>query len=119
MIDNIRCSKCKAVMRESNPMGSRSQPALTCREPGCGGLPELWEPFPQFPEGAEVRYVPYHAHGDCAHPDCELGRVTSKNHRFVFVLFTHPRVRHWPQACNVDQLIRTMIPKGDSDETAT
>lgn len=31
----------------------------------------------QFKAGDHVRYVPYHAHGDTSHPDCENGVVTS------------------------------------------
>jgi hypothetical protein len=30
-----------------------------------------------FLPGQHVRYVPYHANGDAAHPDCENGVVTS------------------------------------------
>lgn len=102
MIDNIRCSKCKTHMRAADT------PGLTCDVivdgKYCGGLPERYEPFPEFPEGAHVRYVPHHAHGDPSHPDCELGHVTAKNHRFVFVLFYHPHKRSFSQACKIDQL---------------
>ncbi len=47
-----------------------------------------------------VRYVPYHAHGDVRHADCENGRVTSKNDTFVFVRFKGET----SQACYPDQL---------------
>lgn len=30
-----------------------------------------------FKIGQHVRYVPYHAHGDTSHPDCENGVVSS------------------------------------------
>lgn len=53
-----------------------------------------------FPVGAHVLYVPYHAHGDAAHPDCEHGIVTSTNEKYVFVRFRPPN----SQACEPDQL---------------
>jgi hypothetical protein len=34
-----------------------------------------------------VIYVPNHADGNPAHPDCEHGKVSSSNHKFVFVRF--------------------------------
>lgn len=39
----------------------------------------------QFLDGDRVRYVPWHAHGDPQHRDCQLGVVTSTNHQCVFV----------------------------------
>lgn len=53
-----------------------------------------------FHAGDMVRYVPYHAHGDIRHADCENGRVTSKNDTYVFVRF-HSETS---QACKPDQL---------------
>lgn len=55
--------------------------------------------------GMNVRYVPAHANGDLAHPDCENGVVTSTNHRFVFVRF-NPRNLNGI-ACDPDDLVRT------------
>lgn len=55
-----------------------------------------------FPVGFAVLYVPYHAHGDTSHKDCELGEVTSRNEQYVFVRFTGDTT---PQACKPDQLV--------------
>lgn len=40
-----------------------------------------------FEEGMTVKYVPYHAHGDTAHADCEIGVVTSVSDKYVFVRY--------------------------------
>ena len=40
-----------------------------------------------FEPGDRVLYVPNHANGDTAHPDCERGIVSSKNSSFVFVRY--------------------------------
>lgn len=40
-----------------------------------------------FRPGDRVLYVPNHAHGDTAHPDCERGVVTSTNDVNVFVRY--------------------------------
>lgn len=48
-----------------------------------------------------VRYVPYHAHGDTSHEDCENGVVTSISDKYVFVRFNGST----SQACNPDQLV--------------
>jgi hypothetical protein len=40
-----------------------------------------------FYPGDPVIYVPLHAHGDRAHPDCEHGVVTSQNGVYVFVRY--------------------------------
>lgn len=40
-----------------------------------------------FTKGQRVVYVPLHAHGDLAHPDCERGAVSSVNAKTVFVKF--------------------------------
>lgn len=53
--------------------------------------------------GMRVRYVPYHAHGDLAHKDCEDGIVSSKNNTYIFVRFKLGAVG---QACKQDQLVR-------------
>ncbi len=55
-----------------------------------------------FDIGDEVRFVPMHAEGNMQHPDCENGRVTSKNERYVFVSFNN----FGPQACSPSQLVR-------------
>jgi hypothetical protein len=57
-----------------------------------------------FNVGDRVRYVPYHAHGDQSHNDCEDGIVTSKNDKFVFVRFS--LFAETSKACNPDQLRR-------------
>lgn len=54
-----------------------------------------------FYPGQLVRFLPNHAAGDREHPDCENGRVTSTNDRFVFVRFGQSE---GGQACNPDQL---------------
>lgn len=41
----------------------------------------------EFKAGDRVAYIPYHAHGDAAHPDVERGIVTSTNPYFVFVRY--------------------------------
>lgn len=56
----------------------------------------------EFKPGQNVRYVPYHAHGDLNHPDCENGKVTSIGHSgFIFVRFKGET----SQACHPDQLV--------------
>lgn len=54
-----------------------------------------------FTVGQHVRYVPYHAHGDASHPDCENGVVSSICPHFVFVRFRGETA----QGCNPDQLV--------------
>lgn len=44
-----------------------------------------------FRIGERILYVPNHAHGDAAHPDCERGVVTSTNVVNVFVLYAGRR----------------------------
>ena len=51
----------------------------------------------------EVQYVPYHAHGDASHPDCEYGRVTSINER-AGVVFARFGKKLTSEGCNPDQL---------------
>lgn len=41
----------------------------------------------EFEPGMRVAYVPTHAEGDLTHPDVEVGKVSSKNHKYVFVRF--------------------------------
>lgn len=55
-----------------------------------------------FKPGMFVRYVPYHAHDDLNHPDCELGVVTSSNDTYVFVRLG---LHNHSQACKADQLV--------------
>lgn len=40
-----------------------------------------------FDEGKPVVYVPHHAKGDETHPDTQEGKISSWNHKFVFVNF--------------------------------
>lgn len=56
----------------------------------------------EFRAGQSVRYVPYHAHGDDNHADCENGTVTSVTEHYVFVRFKGET----SQACKADQLVR-------------
>ena len=55
-----------------------------------------------FKPGDHVRYVPYHAHEDVAHKDCEDGVVTRVNERYVFVKFS--LFSEHGQACHPDRL---------------
>lgn len=60
-----------------------------------------------FQPGDLVRYVPYHAHNDIAHPDCENGVVTSTNDYLVFVRFgadSHSK------GCHRERLVYTGMP---------
>jgi len=62
-----------------------------------------------FKSNDEVVYVPYHAEGDRAHPDCMWGRVSSINDHYVFVRFNDTVSRlGWEgatsKACKPDQL---------------
>lgn len=64
-----------------------------------------------FMKGDAVIYVPYHAHGDTTHQDCERGLVSSTNDKYVFVKFLPQLSRlGWEgttsQACKVDQLVK-------------
>lgn len=57
-----------------------------------------------------VRYVPFHAHGDRTHPDCEDGSISTFNDNTVFVKFDKKLVRHgWDgttsEACDPESLI--------------
>ena len=54
-----------------------------------------------FEVGDLVTYTPWHAHGNRKHPDCEQGRVTSKNHVAVFVRFGNKK---HSEACSPEQL---------------
>jgi hypothetical protein len=58
-----------------------------------------------FEAGDRVRYVPYHAHGDVRHADCENGRVTSVNSVYVFVRFRPEG--ETSEACLPDQLVKS------------
>ena len=57
-----------------------------------------------FKAGDHVRYVPYHAHGDVRHEDCENGRVTSVSDHYVFVRFRPEG--DTSEACLPDQLVK-------------
>ena len=60
----------------------------------------------EFKAGKRVTYVPYHAHGDRNHPDCESGEVSSTNDTYVFVRFVRNGVfQSTAQACRPDQLV--------------
>ncbi len=41
----------------------------------------------EFREGDQVRYLPHHAAGNPAHPDCERGTVTIATPKYVHVRF--------------------------------
>ena len=56
-----------------------------------------------FEPGDPVTYVPYHAHGDRGHKDCEHGVVSSTNDTYVFVRFKNHLNG---QACKPDQLVK-------------
>ena len=56
-----------------------------------------------FKVGQAVIYVPYHAHDDLNHEDCEHGVVSSMNDTFIFVRFGASITG---QACKPDQLVR-------------
>lgn len=63
------------------------------------------DPLPEdFKRDDRVRYVPYHAHNDVTHKDCENGIVTSTNDHYVFVCF---KLGATSQACKPDQLVVT------------
>jgi hypothetical protein len=57
-----------------------------------------------FKMGTRVVYVPYHAHGDVKHKDCEHGIVTSINEetKTIFVRFGSMVTS---QGCSADQLV--------------
>jgi len=65
-----------------------------------------------FVPGQHVRYVPYHAHGDASHPDCENGVVSSvRTHSPVDgspieppIIFVRFGGGETGQGCNPDQL---------------
>lgn len=60
----------------------------------------------RFKAGDVVRYVPNHADGNAAHPDCEDGVVTSRNEHTVFVRFG---AELHSKGCYPDTLIHTQI----------
>jgi hypothetical protein len=55
-----------------------------------------------FKQGDRVRYVPYHAHGNVRHHDCENGIVTSVSDSVVFVRFKGET----SEGCKPDQLVK-------------
>jgi hypothetical protein len=62
----------------------------------------------EFQPDEEVLYVPYHAHHDEEHPDCEAGVVSSTNDTYVFVRFKRAdgTLKQQAQACKPDQLVK-------------
>lgn len=63
-----------------------------------------------FVIGDKVRYVPHHAGGDIAHPDCENGIVSSANDVNIFVRYYDKRgggLKIHAQATSPDNLVRT------------
>ena len=71
-----------------------------------------------FDPGCIVRYVPMHASGDQEHRDCEVGVVSSRNERVVFVKYFRPTVgtnlllKQTAQATAPEDLTR-LWPQGD------
>lgn len=57
----------------------------------------------EIKEGMLVKYIPMHAWGDRGHPDCEVGRVTSKNEHVAFVRYG-PKLHS--EATNPEDLVR-------------
>ena len=67
-----------------------------------------------FAEHMRVVYVPHHANGGRSHKDCEHGRVSSVNDKYVFVRFDEQvRVLGWDQAtgkaCDPADLVMEMM----------
>lgn len=62
-----------------------------------------------FKPGDRVQYVPHHAHGDRAHPDCENGIVSSTNDTYVFVRYYYKGggLREGGQATDPLDLVKT------------
>ena len=56
----------------------------------------------EFREGDLVRYVPYHAHGNLGHPDCERGIVSSVWSEYIHVRFGTDQ---YSKSCRSDQLV--------------
>lgn len=59
-----------------------------------------------------VAYIPAHAHGDVTHKDVELGNVSSKNDKYVFVKFDKQVCalgwgRTTSQSCKPEDLVAT------------
>lgn len=64
-----------------------------------------------FEPGDDVTYMPSQAHGDRYHPDCEQGRVSSVNDKYVFVKFNAKVARlGWEgttaEACDPNTLVK-------------
>ena len=38
-------------------------------------------------QGQRVKYIPQHANGDAAHPDCEMGIIKSYRDNYVMVRY--------------------------------
>lgn len=61
-----------------------------------------------FSAGDRVLYVPHHANGDTAHPDCERGIVSSTNDVNVFVRYynKHGDLTYTAQATRPEDLVK-------------
>lgn len=69
-----------------------------------------------FSERMRVIYVPYHAHGDRNHKDCEHGRVSSVNHKFVFVKFDRQvQALGWDEATACARYPDTLVMEMPTD----
>lgn len=64
---------------------------------------QLHQGLAEYRAGDRVRYVPYHAHGDREHDDCEDGIVTSVTDDLVFVRYKGET----SQGCKPDQLVKS------------
>lgn len=64
-----------------------------------------------FNPGDPVIYIPRHAHGDRAHPDCERGIVSSTNAVNVIVrYYRHGELMFHAQATSPEDLVRGKRP---------
>jgi hypothetical protein len=70
----------------------------------------------KFKPGDAVTYVPYHAHGNRAHPDCEHGIVTSLN--AAGTIFVRFGTRTSSQGCTDDQLVHQFNRISDAGDGA-
>jgi len=98
-------------MMADNPekiaVGNITDPVrAVAKEVGPGQRGELT--LADFESGDPVRYVPLHVHGDASHPDCEDGKVSGRNDKFVFVRFKRPdgSFKECPETCTPGQLVK-------------
>ncbi len=71
-------------------------------------------PTKDTPQHTKVIYLPYHAHGDVAHPDCETGFVSSCNESGVFVKFARYLELHgWEGTTSQHCYFESLIIEGD------